>query len=161
PQSGTRRTVGTDFGSDRESLPSRSYAGGKSPLLLRNLSRPTTAFARVRQSTARGPLMSRLARLLRRIPFAGRWFGRSGRYTSGPCPHPAARSTGPALVGTGLTRSFGCGETKTVALQDVSVEFHPGQLNLLMGPSGSGKSTLLAVLSGLLRPDCGTVRAVG
>jgi putative ABC transport system ATP-binding protein len=30
-----------------------------------------------------------------------------------------------------------------------------------MGPSGSGKSTLLAVLSALLRPDAGTVQALG
>jgi putative ABC transport system ATP-binding protein len=30
-----------------------------------------------------------------------------------------------------------------------------------MGPSGSGKSTLLAAVSGLLRPDTGTVTALG
>jgi putative ABC transport system ATP-binding protein len=66
-----------------------------------------------------------------------------------------------ALVGTGLTRSFGTGQTRALALNGVSVEFRQGELNLLMGPSGSGKSTLLAVLSGLLRPDSGAVGAMG
>jgi putative ABC transport system ATP-binding protein len=66
-----------------------------------------------------------------------------------------------ALTGSGLIRSFGSGETKAYALRGVSVELRQGELNLLMGPSGSGKSTLLAVLSGLLRPDCGAVGALG
>jgi putative ABC transport system ATP-binding protein len=69
--------------------------------------------------------------------------------------------TEPSLVGRNLTRSFGTGETATTALRDVSLELYPGQIALLMGPSGSGKSTLLAVLSGLLRPDAGTVQALG
>jgi putative ABC transport system ATP-binding protein len=64
-------------------------------------------------------------------------------------------------VGSGLTRSFGSGGTKSFALKGVNVEFRQGELNLLMGPSGSGKSTLLAVLSGLLRPDSGAVGAMG
>jgi putative ABC transport system ATP-binding protein len=65
------------------------------------------------------------------------------------------------LCGSCLTRSFGSGATASVALREVSLELHPGQLILLMGPSGSGKSTLLAVLSGLLRPDSGQVHALG
>src|SRR5262249_28665614 len=60
-----------------------------------------------------------------------------------------------------LGRTLGSGETKAVALADVSLDLYPGQLALLMGPSGSGKSTLLAVLSGLLRPDGGKVLALG
>jgi len=59
------------------------------------------------------------------------------------------------LRGLHLTRTFGQGETLTVALDDVSLDVGAGQLALLMGPSGSGKSTLLAVLSGLLHPDPG------
>jgi putative ABC transport system ATP-binding protein len=46
-------------------------------------------------------------------------------------------------------------------LREVSIEFFPRELNVMMGPSGSGKSTLLAVLSALLRPDAGTVLAHG
>src|SRR5438552_963828 len=65
--------------------------------------------------------------------------------------------TPPTLKAWGLTKSFGSGDAMTVALRDVSIDLYPGQLALLMGPSGSGKSTLLAALSGLMRPDSGTV----
>jgi putative ABC transport system ATP-binding protein len=71
------------------------------------------------------------------------------------------RTTAPVLRGTHLIRTFGQGEMKTTALNDVSLELHAGQIVLLMGPSGSGKSTLLAVLSGLLHPDSGQVLALG
>jgi len=71
------------------------------------------------------------------------------------------RTTAPVLRGTHLTRTFGEGEMKTTALNDVSLELYAGQIALLMGPSGSGKSTLLAVLSGLLHPDSGQVMALG
>src|SRR5262245_62083832 len=67
----------------------------------------------------------------------------------------------PTLRGAHLTRTFGEGETLTVALDDVSLRIYPGQMALLMGPSGSGKSTLLAVLSGLLHPTSGQVFALG
>ena len=63
----------------------------------------------------------------------------------------------PSLRGYGLSRSFGSGETLTMALREVSIELYPGQLALLMGPSGSGKSTLLGVIAGLDRPTGGQV----
>jgi putative ABC transport system ATP-binding protein len=63
----------------------------------------------------------------------------------------------PSLRAVRLVKTFGDGATRRVALREVSVDLHPGQLALLMGPSGSGKSTLLAVLSGLLRPESGQV----
>jgi putative ABC transport system ATP-binding protein len=65
------------------------------------------------------------------------------------------------MEAVGLLRSFGSGEGITVAVRDVSLVLRHGDMNLLMGPSGSGKSTLLAVLSALLRPDAGHVRAHG
>jgi putative ABC transport system ATP-binding protein len=84
------------------------------------------------------------------------------RSPSVPATAPAALvRTGPTLEGVGLLRSFGSGESKTFAIQNVSLGMDRSQMNLLMGPSGSGKSTLLAVLSALLRPDGGQVRALG
>lgn len=67
----------------------------------------------------------------------------------------------PALLATSLSVSFGSGELRTHALRDVSYELASGQIGLLIGPSGSGKSTLVSVLSGLLRPDSGSVIALG
>lgn len=108
--------------------------------------------------------MTRLSRVLRRIPLVRSFLcgrARSRRNRKTELGLPAIRTLGPALEGDGLLRSFGSGEHRTVALQDVSLELQQGELNLLMGPSGSGKSTLLAVLSALLRPDGGQVRALG
>jgi putative ABC transport system ATP-binding protein len=70
-------------------------------------------------------------------------------------------ASSPAIQGVHLSRSFGEGDTKTTAVDDVSLEIGNGQIALLMGPSGSGKSTLLAILSGLLSPDSGQVVALG
>jgi sulfate/thiosulfate transport system ATP-binding protein len=44
-----------------------------------------------------------------------------------------------------------------VALDDISIDIPSGSLTALLGPSGSGKSTLLRVISGLERPDTGSV----
>ncbi|WP_394835429.1 ABC transporter ATP-binding protein [Pendulispora rubella] len=59
-----------------------------------------------------------------------------------------------------LHRSFTSGKTVTRVLRGIDVDVCPGELTLIIGPSGSGKSTLLAILSGLLRPDRGTVRVL-
>jgi heme exporter protein A len=42
-------------------------------------------------------------------------------------------------------------------LQGVSIEVHPRELLHVSGPNGTGKTTLLRVLSGLLRPEQGSV----
>ena len=70
-----------------------------------------------------------------------------------------ATLTTPALRGVHITKTFGDGAKRRVALADVSIDLQQGQLSLLMGPSGSGKSTLLAIASGLLEPDSGQVLA--
>jgi len=44
------------------------------------------------------------------------------------------------------------------ALHDVSVSIAPGSLTGLLGPNGCGKTTLLKLLSGVLKPELGSVR---
>lgn len=63
----------------------------------------------------------------------------------------------PFLGVQGASVSFGQNEARVPALRDVSLEFEPGTLSLVMGPSGSGKTTLLSMLGCLLTPDDGTV----
>jgi iron complex transport system ATP-binding protein len=46
-------------------------------------------------------------------------------------------------------------------LDDVSVRFEPGKLNVVLGPNGAGKSTLLRIATGLARPTSGDVRYDG
>src|SRR6266568_981047 len=48
-----------------------------------------------------------------------------------------------------LTKVYGEGDTRVVALDSVSVGVAPGRLTAIMGPSGSGKSTLMHCLAGL------------
>jgi putative ABC transport system ATP-binding protein len=62
-----------------------------------------------------------------------------------------------AIRATGVQKWFGEGEAKITALKDVSLEASFGEMLYIVGPSGSGKTTLLSVLSGILRPDKGSV----
>lgn len=67
----------------------------------------------------------------------------------------------PAISASGIVKWFGEGEARTQALRDVSLEAYFGEMLYIVGPSGSGKTTLLSVLSGILRPDSGTVSVEG
>jgi putative ABC transport system ATP-binding protein len=66
-----------------------------------------------------------------------------------------------ALIAESLNKSFVSGAVRTDVLRGLSIEIAAGELTLVSGPSGCGKSTLLAILSGLLRPDSGSVHALG
>ena len=48
-----------------------------------------------------------------------------------------------------------------VAISDVNVEIHAGELVAVIGHTGSGKSTFMQHLNGLLRPSSGTVYVDG
>ena len=62
-----------------------------------------------------------------------------------------------AVRASGLAKWFGEGEAKTVAVRDVTFDAHFGEMLYIVGPSGSGKTTLLSMISGILRPNSGTV----
>jgi putative ABC transport system ATP-binding protein len=63
-----------------------------------------------------------------------------------------------AIAAQGLTKWFGAGEARTLAVRDVSFDVRLGEMLYIVGPSGSGKTTLLSMVSGILRPNEGTVR---
>jgi ABC-type sugar transport system ATPase subunit len=52
-----------------------------------------------------------------------------------------------------VSKSFGA----VVALHDVTMEIVAGEITGLVGDNGAGKSTLIKILSGVLRPDAGTI----
>jgi putative ABC transport system ATP-binding protein len=64
--------------------------------------------------------------------------------TSSPAVPPAA-----AARAEHVSKVFGTGGTRVVALDDVSVELGRARFTAIMGPSGSGKSTLMHCLAGL------------
>ncbi|MFF4739765.1 ABC transporter ATP-binding protein [Streptomyces sp. NPDC001262] len=69
--------------------------------------------------------------------------------------HPA---TGIAAATTDLSKVYGSGETRVVALDRVSISFREGEFTAIMGPSGCGKSTLMHCVAGLDSFDSGSVR---
>jgi putative ABC transport system ATP-binding protein len=63
----------------------------------------------------------------------------------------------PAIKAIELVKWFGEVEARTFAVQGISFEANYGEMLYIVGPSGSGKTTLLSMISGILRPNSGTV----
>ncbi len=62
-----------------------------------------------------------------------------------------------AIQATDLAKWFGEGDARTMAVKSVSFEAKFGEMLYIVGPSGSGKTTLLSMISGILKPNSGTV----
>jgi simple sugar transport system ATP-binding protein len=63
----------------------------------------------------------------------------------------------PVIEARAIGKYFG----NVVALQDVSMRVHAGEVVCLLGDNGAGKSTLIKILSGFERPDAGTIAIDG
>ena len=72
---------------------------------------------------------------------------------SNPPASPEAAASPVTLRVTGLAKAFG----PTVALRSCTLEFRAGEVHAIMGENGSGKSTLVKILTGVHRPDAGTI----
>ncbi|MFI1147661.1 MULTISPECIES: ABC transporter ATP-binding protein [Streptomyces] len=70
-------------------------------------------------------------------------------------PHP---TTGFAAATSELSKVYGSGDTRVVALDRVSIAFREGEFTAIMGPSGCGKSTLMHCAAGLDSVSSGSVR---
>ncbi len=56
-----------------------------------------------------------------------------------------------------IVKYYGTGESRFQALRGIDLDITDGESAVILGASGSGKSTLLNILSGLERPDGGSV----
>lgn len=63
----------------------------------------------------------------------------------------------PVVVFEDVTKRFG----RLVAIEDVSLAVHRGEILGIVGDNGAGKSTLMKVLAGVYPPTSGTVRLRG
>jgi peptide/nickel transport system ATP-binding protein len=61
------------------------------------------------------------------------------------------------LSGKGVTKTFGFGSRKTVAVDHVDFSFKEGEVISIVGESGSGKTTLAKMLLGLVNPTSGDI----
>ena len=74
---------------------------------------------------------------------------------------PAASAPMRVVEARGLTKVYGEGEARVVALDSASLVVGRGEFVAIMGPSGPGKSTLLHCLAGLDTPTSGSVLIAG
>lgn len=58
---------------------------------------------------------------------------------------------------TDLTKAYG----DTVAVDKVNLDVRAGTIFGIVGPNGAGKTTTLSMITGLLRPDAGSIRLAG
>jgi ABC-2 type transport system ATP-binding protein len=68
-----------------------------------------------------------------------------------------ARLGSPAISVRGVTKRFG----KVTAVDDLSLEVHPGVVTGFLGPNGAGKSTTLRIVLGLVAPTEGSATVLG
>ena len=61
------------------------------------------------------------------------------------------------LATNGISRHYG----GVIALSEVTMAVHPGQIFSLIGPNGAGKTTLFNCVTGLDKPTFGTVEFLG
>ena len=70
---------------------------------------------------------------------------------------PEVRSV-PAVLVNGLRKTYATG---LIALKNIDLTIHRGEIFALLGPNGAGKTTLINIICGIVTPSGGTVAANG
>jgi len=70
---------------------------------------------------------------------------------------PEVRSV-PAVLVNGLRKTYATG---LIALKNIDLTIHRGEIFALLGPNGAGKTTLINIICGIVTPSGGTVEANG
>jgi len=68
-----------------------------------------------------------------------------------------AAQAAPTVSLRGITKAF----PGVVANDEISLDFHAGEIHVLLGENGAGKSTLIGLLAGVHQPDAGEIRLRG
>ena len=61
----------------------------------------------------------------------------------------------------GVTKTYGTGDARVMALRGVDLDVRRGELLMLVGPSGCGKTTLISVIAAILNQDSGNCEVLG
>ncbi|MBV8878697.1 MAG: ABC transporter ATP-binding protein [Planctomycetaceae bacterium] len=62
---------------------------------------------------------------------------------------------------SGVTKTYGSGDSKVTALRGVDLDVAGDELLMLVGPSGCGKTTLISIVAGILDQDDGSCQVFG
>src|SRR5258708_4338297 len=77
----------------------------------------------------------------------------------------ATRTVGPnesfAVNCRGVTKTYGTGDTRVMALRGIDLDVRRGELLMLVGPSGCGKTTLISIIAAILEQDSGDCDVLG
>jgi putative ABC transport system ATP-binding protein len=80
---------------------------------------------------------------------------------TGHADDTAERGRDIAVTCRGITRSYGTGDARVMALRGVDLEVRRGELLMLVGPSGCGKTSLISVITAILDQESGSCEVLG
>lgn len=81
----------------------------------------------------------------------------AGAAGAGDAVRPASLPSNSLLALRGISLSFG----GVRAVSDIDLDVAEGEIRAVIGPNGAGKSSLINIISGIYRPDKGTVYILG
>ena len=72
-----------------------------------------------------------------------------------------SQNDSPSVRCSGISKTYGNGDTAVQALRGVDLDVNAGELLMLVGPSGCGKTTLISIIAGILDQTDGACTLFG